>query len=145
MAFRCLFYINGINYYIKHKKSFELGNIDSYRDFGHAKDYVVSMWKILQLKKADDFVVATGNTITIKEFVNRCLKYKKIKFKWIGKGLKTKCIDIEKSKTIISINKRLFRPLEVDYLRGNYNKAKKTLGWKPKYNINDLIKDMFNN
>ena len=137
--------INGINYYIKHKKSFELGNIDSYRDFGHAKDYVVSMWKILQLKKADDFVVATGNTITIKEFVNRCLKYKKIKFKWIGKGLKTKCIDIEKSKTIISINKRLFRPLEVDYLRGNYNKAKKTLGWKPKYNINDLIKDMFNN
>ena len=93
----------------------------------------------------DDFVIATGNTITIKEFVNKCLKYKKINYKWIGKDLKTKCIDIDKNKTIISINKRLFRPLEVDYLKGDFTKAKKVLKWKPKFKVDDLIKDMFEN
>lgn len=137
--------IDGVNNYLINGRCFELGNIYSYRDFGHAKDYIESMWKILQLPKPDDFVIATGNTITIKEFVNKCLKYKKINYKWIGKDLKTKCIDIDKNKTIISINKRLFRPLEVDYLKGDFTKAKKVLKWKPKFKVDDLIKDMFEN
>ena len=137
--------IDGIRLYIKSGNSFNLGNIYAIRDWGHARDYVEAMWKIMQYKKADDFVIATGNSLSIKQFINKCLSFNKIKFKWLGKGLKERCIDTSTNSIIIKIDKKQFRPLDVEYLRGDYSKAKKLLNWKPRYTIDDLISDMFKN
>ena len=137
--------VDGISNYILKGQSFSLGNIYAMRDWGHAKDFVEAMWRIMQYKKPDDFVIATGDSITIKDFVNKCLKYNKINFKWSGKKFNEKCIDTKSGSTIIKIDKKQFRPLEVDYLKGDYSKAKKLLKWKPKFSIDDLIIDMFQN
>ena len=125
----------------KELKTLYLGNIYSKRDWGHAKDYVEAMWKILQQKKPDDFVIATGKQYTVKQFINFVCKELKIKIRWTGKGLNEKAID-NKGNTLIKIDKKYFRPSEVDTLLGDASKAKKILGWKPKMNIHDLIKDM---
>ena len=123
------------------KKKLSLGNLDSKRDWGHAKDYVQGMWKIMQHKQPDDFVLATGKQITIREFVVKCLKFFKFKYKFIGKGLDEKVID-ENKKVFIDIDKKYFRPLDVENLKGDSSKARKILKWKPKYNIDDLVKEM---
>ena len=124
-----------------HQKKLFLGNLYSKRDWGHAKDYVEAMWKIINYKKPDDFVIATGNQFTIKQFINLVCKKLNINIKWKGKGLKE--IGFSNSnKAIIKINKRYFRPLEVENLKGNFNKAKKILNWKPKINLTQLIDDM---
>jgi GDPmannose 4,6-dehydratase len=123
------------------KKKLSLGNLDSKRDWGHAKDYVQGMWKIMQHKQPDDFVLATGKQITIREFVVKCLKFFKFKYKFIGKGLDEKVID-ENKKVLIDIDKKYFRPLDVENLKGDSSKARKILKWKPKYNIDDLVKEM---
>ena len=102
------------------------------------------MWKILQLPKPDDFVIATGNTISIKEFVNKASKKIGFKIKWVGKGINEKAINIENKKTIIECRKRYFRPVEVDYLKGNAMKAKKILKWSAKTSIDNLIDEMIN-
>ncbi len=125
-------------------KTLYLGNIYSKRDWGHAKDYVEAMWKMLQKKKPDDFVIATGKQYTVKHFVNLVCKELRIKIKWSGKGLNEKAVD-EKGNVIIKIDKNYFRPSEVDTLLGDASKARKILGWKPKMNIHDLIKDMIKN
>ena len=125
-------------------KTLYLGNIYSKRDWGHAKDYVEAMWKMLQKKKPDDFVIATGKQYTVKQFVNLVCKELRIKIKWSGKGLLEKAVD-EKGNVIIKIDKNYFRPAEVDTLLGDASKARKILGWKPKMNIHDLIKDMIKN
>ena len=125
-------------------KTLYLGNIYSKRDWGHAKDYVEAMWKMLQKKKPDDFVIATGKQYTVKQFVNLVCKELRIKIKWSGKGLNEKAVD-EKGNVIIKIDKNYFRPAEVDTLLGDASKARKILGWKPKMNIHDLIKDMIKN
>jgi len=120
---------------------FYLGNLYSKRDWGHAKDYVEAMWKILQQKKPDDFVIATGKHFTVKQFVNFVCKELKIKIFWKGRGLNEKAYN-DKGKIIIAIDKKYFRPTEVDNLLGDSTKARKLLNWKPKFNIKDLIKDM---
>ena len=125
----------------RQKKLF-LGNLYSKRDWGHARDYVEAMWKMLQQKKPDDYVISTGKTFTIKDFVNRTAKKLNFKIKWVGKGIKEKAINIENKQIIIECKKRYFRPLEVDYLKGNASRAKKILKWSPKISINNLIDEM---
>ena len=124
------------------KEILYLGNIYSKRDWGHAKDYVEAMWKILQQKKANDFVIATNNTYTVKQLVNEAFKHINIKIKWTGQGLNEKGIDNKTGEILIKIDKRYFRPNELNYLRGDYKKAKKLLKWKPKISFKSLVKEM---
>ena len=125
-------------------KVLELGNIYAKRDWGHAKDYVAMQWKILQQSSPEDYIIATGKTYSIKEFINLCCKYLKYKIIWSGKGLNEKAYLVEnkKKKLFIKINKKYFRPLDINYLKGNPSKAVKKLNFKFKYNIHDLIKEM---
>jgi len=127
----------------KIEKKLILGNLYSKRDWGHAKDYVEAIHKILQQKKPDDFVIASGKQYSIKQFVNLTASRLGIKLKWIGKGLKEKAIT-SSNQVIVEVSKKYFRPLEVDHLRGNYTKAKRILKWKPKTNIYQLIDEMIN-
>ena len=124
------------------QKKLTLGNLYAVRDWGHAKDYAVSMWKILQYKKPDDWVIATNKENTVKNFVNLTTKKLKIKIKWIGKGIKEKAIDMNTKKTIIDLDPKFLRPTEVDFLRGDFSKARKKLKWKPMISTNELIDDM---
>jgi GDPmannose 4,6-dehydratase len=117
-----------------------LGNIYSKRDWGHAKDYVVAMWKMLNQKKAKDYVIATGKQYSVKTFVNLVAKELNIKIFWRGSGLNEK--GYWNNKPIIEIDKKYFRPTEVNSLKGNSQLAKKELKWKPKYTITKLIKEM---
>jgi len=125
----------------KQEKLF-LGNIYSKRDWGHAKDYVEAMWKMLQNKTPKDYVIATGEQYSVKEFVNLVLNELKIKFSWRGKGINSECYDKESDKCIVKCDEKYYRPLEVDTLLGDSSKARKELNWKPKYNINSLVKEM---
>jgi GDPmannose 4,6-dehydratase len=127
---------------LKKRSLLELGNLDSERDWGFAGDYVEGMWKMLQQKKPDDFVLATNQTCSIRDFVNLCCKYLDIKIKWQGIGRKEKAINLANNKTIIKINPSYYRPAEVDSLKGNFSKAKKILNWKPKIYLKDLVKLM---
>ena len=123
------------------QKKLFLGNLDAKRDWGHAKDYVEAMWKMLQTKTPSDYVIASGKQYSVKEFVNFTLNELKIKYSWKGNGIKSKCFD-EKGRCIIECDKEYFRPLEVDTLLGNSRKALKELKWKPKIHIKQLIKEM---
>ena len=124
------------------QKKLFLGNLYAVRDWGHAKDYAVSMWKILQYKKADNWVIATNKETTVKEFVNKVSKKLSLRIRWTGKGLNEKAINIDSKQTIIQIDKKFFRPTEVDFLRGDFSKAKRLLKWKPLFKTDDLIDDM---
>ena len=119
-----------------------LGNLNAKRDWGHAKDYVDAMWRMLQLKKPDDFVIATGKQYTVRHFINISAKYLGIKIKWIGKGINEKGIDKDTGKVIVRVGKKYFRPTEVETLLGDARKAKKILKWKPKISLNEMIKEM---
>ena len=133
-------------------KKLKLGNIYAKRDWGHAVDYVEAQWLILQQKEPNDYVISTGKIISVKEFVNRCFNYLNIKVKWKGKGINEKCFateipnkfdgKIKKKQVLISIDKKYFRPSEVDFLLGDSKRAFDKMGWKPKKDINDLIKEM---
>ena len=125
-----------------YEKKLYLGNLHSTRDWGHAKDYVEAMWKMLQQKKPGDYVIGTGKTFTIKEFVEKAAKKIGFKIKWIGKGVNEKGVNIENGKILIECKKRYFRPVEVDYLKANAKKAKKILNWSPKISIDNLIDEM---
>ena len=124
------------------QKALYLGNLDSKRDWGHARDYVEAMWKILQQKKPDDFVIATGKQLSIRQFINLVTKKLNLNIVWKGKGLKEKGYDITTKKNVILIDKNYIRPLDVNTLLGNASKARKQLSWKPKTNINQLIEEM---
>ena len=124
----------------KQKKLF-LGNLYSKRDWGHAEDYVIAMWKMLQLKKPQDFVICTGKQYSIKDFINLVSKQLNYPITWKGKGINEKGYNYKK-QCVIEIHKNYFRPAEVDSLIGSYKKAKKILKWKPRHDINSLIKDM---
>ena len=100
------------------------------------------MWKILQYKKPDNWVIATNKETTVKEFANRVAKKLDLRIKWKGKGINEKAINLSNNKTIIDIDKKFLRPTEVDFLRGDFSKAKRLLKWKPAYNTDDLIEDM---
>ena len=121
-----------------------LGNINSLRDWGHAKDYVYGMWLMLQNDKCDDYILATGKQISVREFVERSFKYKNITIKWKGSGLEEEGYDIKTNKTLIKIDKKYYRPSEVETLLGDASKANSFLGWKPKHTLDTLIEDMFN-
>tara|TARA_B110000027_G_scaffold128138_1_gene148227 strand:- start:5759 stop:6775 length:1017 start_codon:yes stop_codon:yes gene_type:complete len=122
----------------------ELGNIYAKRDWGYAAEYVEGMWRMLQQKKAEDFVLSTGKTYSIKDFINKSVKILNLKTKWIGKGLKEKLIDTNTKKIIIKINPKFFRPSEVNILKGSSSKATKILKWKSKTNLDELVKIMIN-
>jgi len=123
------------------QKKLYLGNLDAKRDWGHAKDYVEAMWKMMQKKKPSDYVIATGKQYTVKQFVDLTLNQLGFKYYWKGSGLKAKCFDMN-GKCIVQCDKEYFRPLEVDTLLGNSTKARKELNWKPKINIKMLVKEM---
>ena len=127
------------------QKKLYLGNLYAKRDWGHAKDYCYAMWKILQQKKPDDFVISTGKQYTIKQFIIKVAKKLNFKLRWTGKGLREKAVDIDTNKIIIECDKKYFRPLDVENLIGDSRKARKVLKWKPKYNIDSLIDDMITN
>ena len=134
--------INLIKVLKKDINFFELGNIYAKRDWGYAKEYVEAMWKMLQRKKPKDYVISTGKTHSIKEFINIATKYLNMNVKWIGAGLSEKLINKDNNKIIIQINPKFFRPSEVNILIGDASQAKKDLGWRPKVNLNKLIKIM---
>jgi len=124
------------------QKTLYVGNLYSKRDWGHAKDYVKAMWLMLQQRKPDDYVIATGKQYSVKYFINLVCKILKIDISWRGQGLNEVGIDRNSKKTIIRCDKKYFRPTEVDSLLGNSNKARKKLGWKTTYNIGKLAKEM---
>ncbi len=118
-----------------------LGNISAKRDWGHAKDYVEAMWKMLQKKSPTDYVIATGKQHSVKQFVDLVLKELNIKAYWKGTGVNSKCYT-SNGKCIVACDKEYYRPLEVDTLLGNSKKAKKELNWSAKTHIQELVKDM---
>lgn len=119
-----------------------LGNLDSERDWGHAKDYVEGMWLMMQQKVADDYVLATGKKITVRKFVELAFAEVGITLKWEGKGVDEKGIDVATGNLIVEIDPRYFRPTEVELLIGDASKAKKDFGWVPKYTLEQLVKEM---
>lgn len=119
-----------------------LGNLDAKRDWGYAKDYVEGMWLMLQAGKPDDYILATNETHSVREFIEEVAKNMGIDLIWQGTGLEEKGINKSNGKTIIEIDQKYFRPTEVDLLIGDYSKAKKLLGWEPKTNFQDLAKLM---
>ena len=124
------------------QKKLSLGNLYAIRDWGHAEDYVESMWKILQFKNSDDWIIATNKETSVKSFANIVAKKLKFNLEWKGQGIKEVAIDKKSKKIIIDINKKFFRPSEVEYLKGDFKKAKNLLKWKPKHNIKTLVDDM---
>jgi GDPmannose 4,6-dehydratase len=122
------------------QKKIYLGNLQAKRDWGHAQDYVEAMWKILNQKKPEDFVIATGKQNTVKNFINLAAKKLKMKIRWTGSGLNEKVY--YNNKIIIQCKKKYFRPLEVDSLLGDPSKARRVLKWKPKFDIELLVQDM---
>lgn len=124
---------------------FTLGNLNSKRDWGHAKDYVESMWKMMQAKRPSDYVIATGKSYSVKNFVEEAFKYIGIEIRWKGKGIKEFGYDKITKKILVKIDPKYFRPTEINELRGDYSKAKKELKWKPKINFKNLVKEMMIN
>ena len=123
-------------------KKIYLGNLNAKRDWGHAKDYVIAMWKILQQKKPDDFVIASGKQYSIKTFIKLVADQLDMRIKWSGKGLGTKGLNLDNNKTIIEVDKNYFRPLDVNTLLGDSSKARKQLNWRPSINLQLMIKEM---
>ena len=119
-----------------------LGNLEAKRDWGHAKEYVESMWKILNHKVPSDYVIATGKSNTVRQFAEEAFRNIDIKIKWRGKGVKEQGIDLASGKILIKIDPKYFRPLEVNNLLGDFSKAKKVIKWYPKISFKTLVKEM---
>jgi GDPmannose 4,6-dehydratase len=128
-----------------------LGNLDAQRDWGHAKDYVRMMWMILQAEEAEDWVIATGKTTPVREFVRMSFAEAGIELEFKGKGIAEKayikkCVNplyqLEIGKEVLAIAPKYFRPTEVELLVGDASKANNKLGWTPEYDLKDLVKDM---
>ena len=124
------------------QKILEIGNLDAKRDWGFAGDYVEAMYLMLQQKKPDDYVIATGKTHSVRDFINKVCKSLDIKIVWKNKGIKEVGINKKNNKVIIKVNPKFYRPAEVDYLIGDYSKAKRNLSWKPKHNLDQLVQMM---
>jgi len=135
--------INGVKDIINKKKDYiELGNLDSKRDWGHAKDYVYGMWLMMQEDKPNDYVLATGKTWSVKYFVEQAFTYKNIQISWENYGLDEIGKD-QNGKVRVKINPKYYRPCEVELLLGNPKKAEEELGWTREYELDLLIQDMF--
>ena len=128
--------------YLNKRKTFFLGNLDAKRDWGYAKDYIESMWLMLQQKKPDDYVIATGKSCSVRQFVEKSFKIIGIDIGWRGKGKNEIRYNKSTKKIIIKIDKNYFRPNEVHDLRGDPKKAKKVLKWAPKTSLDQMIKEM---
>jgi GDPmannose 4,6-dehydratase len=119
-----------------------LGNIDTKRDWGHAKDFVYAQWLMLQQDEPKDYVIATGETHTVREFVELAFKEVDINIRWQGDGVDEKGIDSQTGKILVEIDKKYFRPAEVELLLGDSSKAEKELGWKRQVSFRDLVSGM---
>jgi len=124
------------------QKNVFMGNIDSQRDWGHAKDYVEGMWRILQQDEPEDFVLATGKTMSVRYFIEKAFAEVDIEIEWKGKNEDEKGFDKATGKVLVEIDPRYYRPTEVDLLMGDPTKAKEKLGWEPTYTLEALISEM---
>ncbi len=122
-----------------------MGNIDSLRDWGHARDYIEGMWLILQQDTPDDFVLATGEMHSVREFIEKAFAMKDLEIEWKGEGVDEVGIDKKTGRTLVRIDPKYFRPAEVEQLLGNSTKARTILGWKPKITFDELVKVMVEN
>ncbi|HNW30296.1 MAG TPA: GDP-mannose 4,6-dehydratase, partial [Spirochaetota bacterium] len=121
---------------------FEIGNMDAKRDWGYAKEYVEGMWLMLQQPKPKDYVLATNENHSVREFIEYAFNYVGISIEWKGSGVNETGIDSKSGKTVVKINPKFFRPGEVDQLLGDYSLAKKELGWEPKVKFKELVEIM---
>lgn len=128
--------------HLKLQKKLYLGNLDSERDWGHAKDYVEGMWLMLQQETSDDYVLATGKKITVRKFVELAFAEVGIAIQWQGKGVDEKGVNVATGDVVVEVDPNYFRPTEVDLLIGDASKAKKQLGWQPKCTLEQLVKEM---
>jgi GDPmannose 4,6-dehydratase len=119
-----------------------LGNLNAKRDWGHAKDFVEAMWLMLQQDEPDDFVIATGEQYSVRDFIDEAAPYFGMKIVWMGEGLDEIGYDLNTKKTVIQVNPKYFRPTEVETLLGDASKAKEKLGWEPKISFKELVEDM---
>ena len=122
-----------------------LGNLDAKRDWGHAKDYVRAMWLMLQQDTAEDYVIATGEQYSVREFIERCAPFYGFDIEWYGSGDDEIAMDKNTKKTIISVHSKYYRPTEVETLLGDPSKAKEQLGWEPEISFRELVEDMCEN
>jgi GDPmannose 4,6-dehydratase len=119
-----------------------MGNIDSERDWGHARDYVEGMWLMMQQETPDDFVLATGKKVSVRDFINMAFKEAGIDIEWNGTGVNEKATNKANGKIVVEIDPKYFRPAEVELLVGDASKAKAKLGWEPKITVEELVKEM---
>ncbi|WP_197674972.1 GDP-mannose 4,6-dehydratase [Terriglobus roseus] len=119
-----------------------LGNMDAKRDWGHARDYIEMQWLMLQQKKPQDFVIATGVQYSVRDFVKRCAELLEMDLEWSGNGVDEKAVDKATGKTIVAVDPRYFRPTEVETLLGDPSKAKRELGWEPRTTFDELVREM---
>ncbi|MBR4418875.1 MAG: GDP-mannose 4,6-dehydratase [Clostridia bacterium] len=131
--------------YLGKQEVLELGNINTQRDWGHAKDYVRAMWLMLQQDKPDDFVISTGKSCTVRDFASKAFSMVNKQIEWVGEGINEFGVDVSTGKKLVSINPDYFRPNEVNALRGDSTKAKNKIGWYPKISLETMIKDMVAN
>ena len=119
-----------------------LGNLDAKRDWGHAKDFVEAMWLMLQQDEPDDYVIATGQQYSVREFVDKAAPYFGLRLEWQGEGLNKVAVDKVSKRTVVAVDERYFRPAEVESLLGDPTKAKEKLGWEPTTTFYQLVEDM---
>jgi GDPmannose 4,6-dehydratase len=119
-----------------------LGNLDAKRDWGHAGDYVEGMWLMLQQAEPDDYVLATGESHSVREFVELAFSHVGRKIEWRGEGVEEKAIDADTGQLLINIDRRYYRPTEIFHLRGDASKARKKLGWRPRRTFLELVREM---
>ena len=140
--------VNGVKKIVEQEREnksdyvLKLGNIDSKRDWGHSKDYVYGMWLMLQQEKPDNYVLATGETYTVREFIERCFAKVGKEIVWSGKGVEETGREKSTGKILVKIDEKYFRPCEVEFLLGDASKAETELGWKREYDLDKLIEDM---
>jgi GDPmannose 4,6-dehydratase len=119
-----------------------LGNLDALRDWGHARDYVIAQWLMLQQEKPEDFVIATGKQYSVREFVTRAARCFDLDIQWRGRGVQEEGLDPKTGRVLVKIDPRYFRPTEVETLLGNPDKAARLLGWRPQIEFDELVRDM---
>ncbi|MEZ7812673.1 MAG: GDP-mannose 4,6-dehydratase [Paracoccaceae bacterium] len=122
-----------------------LGNLDAKRDWGHARDYVEAMWLMLQQDKAEEFVIATGKSYTVREFAEMAFKYAGIELEWVGAGIEEKGLCKTRGTVLVEVDPRYFRPSEVEFLLGDASMANRKLNWRPKTSIEQLVSEMMEN
>jgi len=123
----------------------QLGNLNARRDWGHSRDYVYGVWLMLQSEKPDNYVLATGETHSVREFVELAFAEKGIKIEWSGSGLEEKGINVLTGDLLVQVNKKYYRDIDIECLIGDASKAKKVLGWEPKITFKELVSEMVNN